>query len=472
MRTKLHIEMLAGPSVGESHEFTDDSIRMGRGSQCELRISSPHVSRMQCELSWQGDQVVLQNLGTVNHTYLNDRPIDRVYVQDGDLITFCDVALRIRMANPGAASPDPDKTVVYNNSSGAPGVGAPPLVPGPAPPEPPGASMGGATRVVAGPGAPNQHPGETTHPPGQAPGNPAAPGMPGAPGAPPGWPAQPGTPPQPGGFGLATSAFPAQSVPTAAQFGPNTGMPGAPGMPPHGVGAPNPYAGPPNSGFPQQPGQAPMGQPGGPGPGRAPGAGRARKPPNIQLVRNIVLGMAALVGLILVSFVALSRVMTDPPNQPTETGTTEDRDRLPEVSVDGRTPEEIVRDAEVAYNKAVTFMRESQVADGNLWLAISKFKEAKAELLLVEPSLWPPFAREINPGIQKAEGLSDEEFTKAKLKHAHYRQSGDYEMAMEEMNRVTRMIPDREDDRNQYARRQKKALRALMAGTKKESGPF
>jgi len=182
--------------------------------------------------------------------------------------------------------------------------------------------------------------------------------------------------------------------------------------------------------------------------------------------------MAVLVGLILVSFVALSRVMTDPPNQPTETGTTEDRDRLPEVSVDGRTPEEIVRDAEVAYNKAVTFMRESQVADGNLWLAISKFKEAKAELLLVEPSLWPPFAREINPGIQKAEGLSDEEFTKAKLKHAHYRQSGDYEMAMEEMNRVTRMIPDREDDRNQYARRQKKALRALMAGTKKESGPF
>ena len=303
--------------------------------------------------------------------------------------------------------------------------------------------------------------------------------MPNAPGAPPGWPQQPGMPlqpgmpPHPGGMGAATSAFPAHNVPSAAQFGPNMGQPGGPQ---HPMGAQNPYGGAvhPNSGYPQHGGGVPLGQPGMPG---APemersAAGRAKKPPNIQLVRNIVLAMAALVLLLLVSFAALSRLMSEPPSQPKEDGTTEDRERLPEVSVDGRTGDEIVGDAEVAYNKAVTFMRESQVADGNLWLAISKFKQAKAELLLVDPSLWPPFAREINPGIQKAETLADEEFTKAKLKHAHYRQSGDYDMAMEEMNRVTRMIPDREDDRNQYARRQKKALRALMSGNKKDSGPF
>jgi pSer/pThr/pTyr-binding forkhead associated (FHA) protein len=82
--SRFEVEILAGTNVGQTFDFADETVVVGRAAHCALQLNSPHVSRQQCELSWQGDQLVLENLGTVNVTYLNDRPIERVYVQDGD----------------------------------------------------------------------------------------------------------------------------------------------------------------------------------------------------------------------------------------------------------------------------------------------------------------------------------------------------------------------------------------------------
>ena len=170
MGQKVIIEILAGPNVGETFDLDRDQILVGRGSQCHLQLASPHVSRQQCELSRQGDQLVLENLGSVNVTYLNDRPIDRVYVQDGDLITFCDVAIRVRLPRPGAeAGLDPDKTVAYKSGQAPPG-GQETAPPGPAPFPASHSALAPAVK----PGAP---------PPGYRPPAGAPPGPP--PGAPP-----------------------------------------------------------------------------------------------------------------------------------------------------------------------------------------------------------------------------------------------------------------------------------------------
>ena len=112
MGQQLFIEILAGPGTGERVEVLSERTLIGRGSQCDLRLASPHVSRQQCELIRQGDQLILENLGSVNVTYLNDRPIDRVYIQDGDLITFCDIALRVSLGASQVRN-DPDQTVAY-----------------------------------------------------------------------------------------------------------------------------------------------------------------------------------------------------------------------------------------------------------------------------------------------------------------------------------------------------------------------
>jgi len=40
---QLFIEILAGPGVGERIEIFNERTLVGRGSQCDLRLASPHV---------------------------------------------------------------------------------------------------------------------------------------------------------------------------------------------------------------------------------------------------------------------------------------------------------------------------------------------------------------------------------------------------------------------------------------------
>ena len=160
---------------------------MGRGATCGLQLASPHVSRQQCEFSWQGDQLVLENLGTVNVTYLNDRPIERVYVQDGDLVTFCDVALRVRLPKEAAVQDAGERTRVHPNPPPRPPIsaGASPDVrnatmPMPAAKKPPSAAqLGGAARpprpAPGVPGPPPKRPGPAPGVPGPPPGRPPGP---------------------------------------------------------------------------------------------------------------------------------------------------------------------------------------------------------------------------------------------------------------------------------------------------------
>ncbi len=493
--------MLAGPDVGETHSLREDTILVGRGSQCQLQIASPHVSRQQCEMIWQGDQLVLENLGTVNHTYLNDRPIERVYVQDGDLITFCDIALRVRIPREGPPKPDPEATVAYQGNSADSRAGAPLPQPG-----------SDATVVKQGP-APG---GQDTHPPGPLGGPPPPPGMPAGP--PPGS-LGPGSfghmsgqhPAHPGGAPAPSAGMPLQGPPSLHGMppgmppqGPSSlhGMP--PGMSPqgplsrHGLPPGMPPQGPSSlHGMPPGMPQAPHGMPGAPGmPGAAPGdprsaqsqsasgvmsakkkrkkgKGRTGPPSNLPMIRNIVLAGAGIV--ILLSF---AYALTQPGSSGTEPATPEPTPEVDdglagcaEIERNSRTDQEVVAEAQRLFGIGSTYLREYQIADENLWTSVDFMRKSKCELALVPPEKWPAFSSEMDRKMSEAEGRLDQEFRSLKLAYVQHKSAGDYDRALEDMERLQRVFPDREDERHQFARKQKKVLSRLMSG-KKGGGVF
>ena len=512
MARLIQVEVLAGPDVGETHSLREDTILVGRGSQCQLQIASPHVSRQQCEMIWQGDQLVLENLGTVNHTYLNDRPIERVYVQDGDLITFCDIALRVRIPREGRQKPDPEATVAYQTSSmdslaggplPQPGSDATVVKQGPAPggqdTHPPGPLGGPPPRPGTPPGGlgtgtfgqqSGQSPAHLGGPPPSAAGMPPH-GPPSQHGMPPGMPPQgppsqygipAGMPPQgpPSQLGMPAS-MPPQGPPS--QLGMPAGMPQAPhGMP----GAPGMPAGMP---------QAPHGMPGAPGmPGAAPGGsrpaqaasgvmsakkkrkkGKGRKgaPSNLPMIRNIVLAGAGIVVLLSFAF-----ALTQPGSGGTEPKTPEPTPEVDdglagcvEIQRNSRTDQEIVAEAQRLFGIGSTYLREYQIADENLWTSVDFMRKSKCELALVPPEKWPAFSSEMDRKMSEAEGLLDQEFRSLKLAYVQHKSAGDYDRALEDMERLQRVFPDREDERHQFARKQKKVLSRLMSG-KKGGGVF
>jgi len=472
--------MLAGHDVGETYTLREDSILVGRGSQCQLQVNSPHVSRQQCEMSWQGDQLVLENLGTVNHTYLNDRPIERVYVQDGDLITFCDIALRVRIPREGAKAVDPERTVAFAPEPMDSRAGAPLPQPG-----------ADATVIKKGPPVT-----QDTHPPGPLTGGPPA-------GPPPSPPA--GLPPGPPPGGLGTGTYGHMSGQHPAHLGgpppgPPSGFGLPPGMPPQGPPSQGPPSQGPPPGFGLPPGMPPQGPPAGfgmpqapprpaggmpsppsPGPRRASGAGsvitaskkkgrsrakktkgKAKGPANLPLIRNVVL-----VGSAVIVLLAFAYALTKPEANDTKTIATPTAAPPPVLPPrNDRTDQEIAQEAQRLFGIGSTYLREYQIADENLWTAVDFMRRSKGQLALVPPESWPAVAADLDTKIAEAEGLLDQEFRRIKLSYVREKSAGNLDRALEEMERLLRIFPDRDDERHQFARKQKKVLNRMMSGKK------
>ncbi len=61
---------------------------LGRGTDCDLRMVDPGVSRHHAELRVEDGQVVLVDLGSTNGTLVNGQPMRRVVLTDGTNVTL------------------------------------------------------------------------------------------------------------------------------------------------------------------------------------------------------------------------------------------------------------------------------------------------------------------------------------------------------------------------------------------------
>jgi hypothetical protein len=86
--------LVSGPEPGgdgstqRTYELTTPVTMLGRGTDCELRLVDPGVSRHHAELRVEDDQVVLVDLGSTNGTFVNGEPIRRVALTDGTRVTL------------------------------------------------------------------------------------------------------------------------------------------------------------------------------------------------------------------------------------------------------------------------------------------------------------------------------------------------------------------------------------------------
>ena len=420
---------MRGGDAAWSFQLDGERTLVGRGSQCDLRIASPHVSRQQCELIRQGDQLVLENLGSVNVTYLNDRPIDRVYVQDGDLITFCDIALRVSLAQPGGQPEDPDRTVAYQSGQLPPGA-----VPQPSSPMPPMPPMPG---VPAPSGQPTTAP---PVPPAGAPmAQPMSHGVPAAGGMP-----QPGAAP-----------------PGMTGGGPPGPPPGMPGGRPLGAGRGGaPRTGPPGARRPNVAG----GRSGRPG-----AAGGGKQEFNLPLIRNVSVAMAVLVVLVVVA----GKFVEDTEEDDAVVEQTEEpEDELPTPERKGRTDQDIIESATAAYGVGEEYFSKYRVSDTSLPVALQNFRKSKAELKLVPEDKWPEFASDLDPSIEAVEEKIDKVYKEIRISYLVAKDNEDWVMAKDEMERVLVLIPDKRDTRHKFASDKIKAVKNKMAQGGKKKGPL
>ena len=84
---------------GERKGFalTADTTTVGRTSACDLRIPLSEVSRKHCQFVRYTDRVVLQDLGSSNGTYVNNKRVAELQLEAGDNVVVGPVVFTVQI---------------------------------------------------------------------------------------------------------------------------------------------------------------------------------------------------------------------------------------------------------------------------------------------------------------------------------------------------------------------------------------
>lgn len=73
---------------------TSEPVTIGRMPDCVIALSDPNVSRHHAEVSREGGEVIVTDLGSTNGTKVNGAPVRHRQLSDGDVVTVGRTALR------------------------------------------------------------------------------------------------------------------------------------------------------------------------------------------------------------------------------------------------------------------------------------------------------------------------------------------------------------------------------------------
>ena len=90
--------IIEGLDAGRTLELANgQTLAIGRGQACDVRLNDPRVSRTHCRLQVDGGSVVVQDAGSAAGTQVNDSPIEQHTLRPGDVIRIGDTLLRYQL---------------------------------------------------------------------------------------------------------------------------------------------------------------------------------------------------------------------------------------------------------------------------------------------------------------------------------------------------------------------------------------
>jgi diguanylate cyclase (GGDEF)-like protein len=76
----------SGPSMGQRYGLTEQSVILGRGEDCGIRISEHSVSRRHARIDFKDGAYVASDLQSTNGTFVNDVSTTQAALKDGDYL--------------------------------------------------------------------------------------------------------------------------------------------------------------------------------------------------------------------------------------------------------------------------------------------------------------------------------------------------------------------------------------------------
>jgi diguanylate cyclase (GGDEF)-like protein len=78
------IVVIYGPDIGKRAALGRSRFEIGRVATADLAIDQESISRRHAEITWDGEEHLIEDLGSTNGTFVNDRNVKRSPLRDGD----------------------------------------------------------------------------------------------------------------------------------------------------------------------------------------------------------------------------------------------------------------------------------------------------------------------------------------------------------------------------------------------------
>jgi serine/threonine protein kinase len=117
----MQLVIIAGPDKGRTFPLKPgESLRVGRSQTTPTQLTDPHVSRVHCEVQFDGKRVTIKDAKSAAGTFVNGQRVSELIMQPGDIIRIGETELRFE----GARDADAE-TLVPDPALAAKGIKAP-----------------------------------------------------------------------------------------------------------------------------------------------------------------------------------------------------------------------------------------------------------------------------------------------------------------------------------------------------------
>ncbi|GEM_PF-410023 len=120
---KFMLRGVSGATFGKVFPLTGVTV-IGRNPECDISIPTDEVSRRHAELRPSQDGVMVEDLGSANGTFVNDRRVTRELLKHGDELRFDQLRFQLispgrEMMGPAGATSSAASNASYNSNSAA-----------------------------------------------------------------------------------------------------------------------------------------------------------------------------------------------------------------------------------------------------------------------------------------------------------------------------------------------------------------
>ena len=106
----MDIKLVGFKPSGDRFEIplTEQSIVMGRGEDCDVRVPISSISRRHCEFSVESGHVRARDLGSANGTFINNNRVSEVRLSAGDRVVLGALVMTLQVDGKPVEEPSPE----------------------------------------------------------------------------------------------------------------------------------------------------------------------------------------------------------------------------------------------------------------------------------------------------------------------------------------------------------------------------